>query len=40
MILQSGKVLMIYALRAYKQQVEALIDGGSDLLLVETILTR
>jgi 5-methyltetrahydrofolate--homocysteine methyltransferase len=22
---------------AYKQQVEALIDGGSDLLLVETI---
>jgi methionine synthase I (cobalamin-dependent) len=29
---------MIYALR--KQQVEALIDGGSDLLLVETILTR
>jgi 5-methyltetrahydrofolate--homocysteine methyltransferase len=24
---------------AYKQ-VEALIDGGSDLLLVETILTR
>jgi methionine synthase I (cobalamin-dependent) len=29
---------MIYA--AYKQQVEALIDGGSDLLLVETILTR
>jgi methionine synthase I (cobalamin-dependent) len=24
---------------AYKQQV-ALIDGGSDLLLVETILTR
>jgi 5-methyltetrahydrofolate--homocysteine methyltransferase len=25
---------------AYKQQVEALIDGGSDLLLVETILTR
>jgi 5-methyltetrahydrofolate--homocysteine methyltransferase len=27
-------------LRTYKQQVEALIDGGSDLLLVETILTR
>jgi 5-methyltetrahydrofolate--homocysteine methyltransferase len=23
---------------AYKQQVEALIDGGSDILLVETIL--
>jgi 5-methyltetrahydrofolate--homocysteine methyltransferase len=33
--LQSGKFW--WFTHAYKQQVEALIDGGSDLLLVETI---